>query len=233
VRGEEQVCTCDYLGVVIGMSVRVILGDDHKVFRQGLRTLLEREADIDVVGEAGDGRTTVKICNRLSPDMVLMDISMPDLNGIEATRQIIEENPKTKVIALSQYSDGRFISAMIKAGASGYLLKDCAFEEVVQAIRAVEAGRVHFSPSIMDVVVKDYVQQVHGNDSSVCCVLTAKEREVLQLIAEGNTMHEIASKLNLSVKTIETHRVKIMNKLNTRSIADLTKYAIREGLISL
>lgn len=215
------------------MSTRVVLGDDHRMFRDGLRVLLEKEADIEIIGEAGDGRTTVNICNELLPDVVLMDISMPDLSGIEATRQITKPNPKTKVVALSMYSDRRFICAVMKAGASGYLLKDCAYEEVMNAIRAVKSGRVYFGPSILDIVAKDYIQQVQYNGLSVYSVLTDKEREVLQLIAEGNRVQEIAAKLNLSSKTIDTHRQKIMAKLKIRSVAGLTKYAIREGLTSL
>ena len=215
------------------MSIRVILGDDHKIFREGLRVLLEKEADIQVVGEAGDGRTTVKMSEELLPDLVIIDISMPDLNGIEATHHIIKRNPQIKVIALSMYSDRRLISGIMKAGALGYVIKDSAFEELVQAIRAVKLGRIFMSPSIMDTVLKDYFLNLQTHDLSVYSTLTAREREVLQCIAEGKSVKEIASELHASAKTIETHRHSIMTKLNIHSTAGLTKYAIREGLTSL
>lgn len=215
------------------MGTKVIIGDDHRMFRDGLRALLEKEADIEIVGEAGDGRTVVNISNELLPDVVLMDISMPDLSGIEATRQITRDNPQIKVIALSMYADRRFIYAVMKAGASGYLIKDCAYEEVVQAIRTVIVGHVHFGPCILDIIAKDYVDQVQDCGLSVYTILTEKEREILQLIAEGNGVRDIAAKLNLSSKTIETHRQKIMSKLKITNVAGLTKYAISEGLTSL
>ena len=215
------------------MSTRVLLADDHKIMRDGLRALLEKQAGMEVVAEAQDGRMTVRLARELMPDLVIIDIGMPDLNGIDATRQIVAEARDIKVIALSMHSDKRFVAQMFKAGAVAYLLKDCAFEELSHAVRVVLAGRIYLSPEIAGPVMEDYVRHIANIDSSGFSVLTAREREVLQLLAEGRTTKEIAARLNLSVKTIETHRQQIMNKLNTHTIADLIKYAIREGLTSL
>jgi len=215
------------------MIIKVLLGDDHKIMRQGLRALLEKEPDIEVIGEAEDGRMTVRLAEELSPDVVIMDICMPDLNGIEATHQITARLPAVKVVALSMYSDIRFVLSIMKAGASGYLLKDCACDELAQAIRAVTINRTYLSPSIADTMIKDYIHQLQKDDLSVFSVLTAREREVLQLLAEGKTIKEIAAQLYISVKTIETHRQQIMNKLNIHTLPELTKYAVREGLTSL
>ncbi len=215
------------------MSIKIILADDHKVLREGLRTLLEKEQDLQIVAEAGDGRTTVKLVHKLSPHLVIMDNIMPDLNGIEATRQILRKNPHVKVIALSMHSNRRFVIEMLKAGASGYMLKDCAFEELITAIRSVLKGELYLSPKIASAVLKDYVHKLPKDKSSVFLTLTNREREVLQLIAEGETTKEIAHHLCVSVKTIETHRQQIMNKLEIHTIAGLTKCAIREGLTSL
>ena len=202
------------------MPLKVVISDDHQIVRQGLRALLEKEADIEVVGEAEDGRATMRMASELLPDVIIMDISMPDLNGIEATRAITARRPKIKVIALSIYSNKRFIANMLKAGASGYLLKNCAFNELVDAIRAVSMNNTYLSPSICGVVVKDYVDSQAG-DSSAFSVLTAREREVLQLIAEGKTTRTIASSLNLSIKTIETYRQQIMDKVNAHTMAGM------------
>ena len=215
------------------MNTRIILADDHKIMREGLRSLLDKQQDIEVVGEAEEGRKTVRLVTDLSPDVVIMDIEMASLNGIEATRQIVAKTPEIKVIALSVHSDRRFITEMLKAGASGYVLKDCSFEELVQAIRAVMANRIYLSPGIADNVIKDYVSFLPRTDFSVFSILTEREREVLQLIAEGKNTKEIAFSLHVSVKTIETHRKRIMDKLGIHSIAELTKYAIREGLTSI
>lgn len=215
------------------MSTRILLADDHKIMREGLRSLLDKQPDIKVVGEAEEGRTTVRLVTDLSPDVVIMDIEMASLNGIDATRQIVAKTPKVKVIALSVHSDRRFIAEMLKAGASGYVLKDCSFEELVQAIRAVMANRIYLSPGIADRVIKDYVRFLPHADFSVFSILTEREREVLQLIAEGKSTKKIALSLHVSVKTVETHRQRIMNKLDIHSIAELTKYAIREGLTSI
>ena len=215
------------------MSIRVLLIDDHRIVREGLRGLLEKEADMEVIAEAEDGLAVLGLVQEMSPDIVIMDVAMPNLNGIEATRQIIAKVPDIKVLALSMYSDKRFVTGMLSAGASGYLLKDCAFEELIQAIRVVAANRTYLSPMVADIVVKDYLYCLEKTDSSAFSILTAREREVLQLLAEGRTVKDIASDLCLSIKTIETHRQHIMNKLNIHSIAELTKYAISEGLTSL
>ncbi len=215
------------------MSIRVIIADDHQIVRDGLRTLLEKQPEFEVVAETENGRATVYLAKKLFPDVIVMDIAMPDLNGIEATRQIIMEQPDTKIVALSMHSDKRFVSEMLKAGASAYLLKDCAFEELVTAIRTVMSNKVYLSPGIAGVVIENYLRQAHKTDSSVFSVLSDREREVLQLMAEGRTTKEIATHLNVSIKTVETHRMNIMTKLDIHSIAELTKYAIREGLTSL
>lgn len=215
------------------MAIRVILADDHKIVRDGLRTLLQKYPDIEVIGEAEDGRATVELTKQLSPDVVIMDIAMPDMNGIEATRRITEEKPAVRVVALSMHSDKRFVSEMLKAGASAYLLKHSAFEELVTAIMTVRENRMYLSPAVTGVVVDSYIKQSGTPEKSVFSVLSDREREVLQLLAEGKNTKEIASSLNLSGKTVEAHRMNIMSKLNMHSIAELTKYAIREGLTSL
>jgi two-component system response regulator NreC len=215
------------------MAITILLADDHKILRQGLQTLLAKEIDMKVVAEAESGRDAVRLVRELSPQVVIMDVGMPDLNGIEATRQILQEFPETKVIALSMHSDRRFVTNMIKAGASGYLLKDSAFEELATAIRVVMARKTYLSHEIAHVVVKDYVQGGSKDDASVFSVLSPREREVLQLMAEGKTNRQIAEILNVSLKTVETHRQQIMNKLEIHNIVELTKYAIREGLASL
>ncbi len=215
------------------MSIRILLADDHKITREGLRSLLDKQPDMEVLAEAQEGRTAVRLARELLPDVVIMDVSMPDLNGIEATRQIIDRVPKVKVIALSMHSDALFVTEMLKSGASGYLLKDCAFEELTRAIHAVVADKTYLSPSISGVVVNDYLHHLSKVDFSGTDVLTDREREVLQLLAEGNSTKQIALKLHISVKTIETHRLQIMNKLDIHSVAELTKYAIRKGLTSL
>jgi DNA-binding NarL/FixJ family response regulator len=215
------------------MSVKVVIADDHQIVRQGLRTLLEREPDLQVVAEAEDGRETVRLVREMNPEVVIMDVAMPDLNGIEAARQISAEYPQTKVIALSMYADKRFVVNMLKAGAAGYLLKDCAFEELVRAIRAVLINKTYLSAAVTDIVVKDYLTGASPLEASVFSLLSPREREVLQLMSEGRSTSKIADSLHVSVKTVETHRQQVMHKLNIHSVAELTKYAIREGLTSL
>jgi DNA-binding NarL/FixJ family response regulator len=210
---------------------RVLLADDHKILRQGLRTLLEQEKDIQIVGEADTGRSSVELAGELAPDVVIMDVAMPDLNGIDATRRIADVKPRTRVLALSMHSDGRYVRGMLQAGARGYILKDCAAEELTHAIRTVMAGQVYVSPGVTGTIVNDYVRQLTAADQPA--TLTPREREVLQLLAEGGSTANIAAGLNLSVKTIETHRKRIMDKLDLRSIAELTKYAIREGITTV
>jgi DNA-binding NarL/FixJ family response regulator len=215
------------------MSIKILLADDHKITRQGLRSLLEREADMQVVAEAEEGRTAVRLVRELLPRVVIMDVSMPDLNGMEATRQIVDAFPDVKIIALSMHSDALFVTEMLKSGASGYLLKDCAFEELTLAIRAVAAGKTYLSPAISGVVVNDYLHRVSKAESPRSANLSNREREVLQLLAEGNSTKQIALKLHISAKTVETHRRQIMDKLDIHSVAELTKYAIRKGFTSL
>ena len=209
------------------------MADDHKIVRDGLRTLVDSEPGIEVVAEAEDGRNAVRLAKMLSPDVIIMDIAMPEMNGIDATRLIMSENSRIHVIALSMYSDRRFVSGMLEAGASGYLLKDCAFEELVRAIRSVVADQTYLSPKIAGIVVNRYIGKSSRSETSVFTALTPREREVFQHLAEGLTTREIASRLNVSAKTIETHRRNIMDKLNIHSISELVKYAIREGLITL
>ena len=228
-----DVCLVGPLNVESDMSIRIILAEDHKMVREGLRGLLENQPDMEVIAEAGDGRAALRLIQETSPDVVVMDVVMPDLNGIEATRQVIVRAPGVKVIALSMYSDTRFITGMLSAGASGYVLKDCAVEELVQAIHTVVENQTYLSPGITQIVVRDYIDHLDKMRPSAFSLLTAREREVIQLLAEGMTMKEIAYQLDLGVKTVETHRQQIMEKLDTHSIAELTKYAIREGLTSL
>lgn len=215
------------------MSVRIVLADDHKVVREGLRSLIQKQRGMEIIAEADDGRTAVRLAGELSPDVVIMDVGMPNLNGIEATRQIVAKAGNIRVIALSMHSERKFVIEMLRAGASGYLLKDCAFEELVNAIQTVVAQRAYLSPKLADSVIKDYVRIIPESEISSLSLLTAREREVLQLLAEGKNTRESSSILNVSVKTVETHRQQIMEKLGIRSVAELTKYAIREGLTSI
>jgi DNA-binding NarL/FixJ family response regulator len=214
------------------MSIRVLVADDHQIMREGLRAMLEKEHDIVVLGEAGDGRMVERLARELSPDVIIMDVAMPNLNGIEATRQIVTELPEVKIIALSMHDDRRSVLNMLQAGAAGYMLKDSAFTDLAKAIRMVMSGKTYLGREMMDIVVKDYVTSPQSAQSSAFHLLSAREREVLQLIAEGKTSAQIGDKLHISVKTVETHRQQIMVKLKIRSVAELTKYAIREGLSS-
>ena len=214
-------------------TVTVLLADDHKIMRAGLRSLLEKTAKVSVVAEAEDGRQAVKLATQLRPDLVIMDISMPKLNGIEATRQIMAALPDTKILALSMHSDKRFLVEMYQAGAVGYLLKDCAAEELDQAIKTVAGNQCYLSPEIAGVLLNDYMDRFQSKPADAASVLTTREREVLQLIAEGWSTKNIAEHLYVSIKTAETHRRKIMQKLDIHTVADLTKYAIKEGLTSL
>ena len=215
------------------MSTRVLIADDHKIVREGLKALIDKQESMQVVAEADNGLEAVRLARKLQPDVVIMDLGMPQMNGIEATREVTAHEPGIKVIALSMHSDKRFVLQMIKAGASGYVLKDSAFEELITAIKTVVSNQSYLSPKITDVVIKDYVQTLSKGDVSAFSVLTAREREVLQLLAEGRSTKEIAASLSVSVKTVETHRQQIMSKLNIHSVAELIKYAIREGLTSL
>jgi DNA-binding NarL/FixJ family response regulator len=214
------------------MTIRVLLADDHQIVREGLHALLEVEEDMEVVGQAQEGRTAVQLADRLKPDVVIMDIGMPDMNGMEATRQVMEAVPRVRVIALSMHSDRRFIEGMFRAGAAGYLLKDAAFEELVRAVRTVMSGRTYLCPMVAGTVVDEYVN-LSANAETTRSPLTPREREVLQLLAEGNSTKQIALSLVVSVKTIETYRSRLMDKLDLHSVAELTKYAVREGLTFL
>jgi len=212
--------------------VRVLLADDHQILRQGLRTLLEREPDVRVVGEATDGREAVAQAAALRPDVVVMDLSMPGLNGIEATRRIVAAQPKTKVVGLSMHADRQYVRAMFEAGAAGYLLKNSAYEELLSALRVVVGGRPFVSPAIADVVL-DALRVGAREAAAAPAELTAREREVLQLLAEGHTSKEIAAQMCIALSTVETYRRHIMIKLDLHSIAELTRYAIRRGLTSV
>ncbi|MCP4602811.1 MAG: response regulator transcription factor [Proteobacteria bacterium] len=215
------------------MSIRVLLAEDHAIVRHGLRALIEKEDGIEVVAEAGDGRTAVQLAVKHVPDVAVMDIGLPELNGIEATKRIISKVPSIKVITLSMHANRRYISQMLKVGARGYLLKDSAFVELITAIRKVMLGERFLGSKVADSVIDDYVAYVTKADLSAYSLLTSREREVLQLLAEGASTKDIATKLDVSVKTIETHRSHVMNKLNLFSIAELTRYAIEEGLTFL
>jgi DNA-binding NarL/FixJ family response regulator len=215
------------------MGIKILLADDHRLMREGLRSLLEEQPDFTVVGEADNGKTAVQLATDLMPDIIIMDISMPGLNGIDATQQILSICVKSKVIALSMHTERRTVLEMINAGATGYLLKDCAFEEVVQAVRTVASNSTYLSPKIAEIVIKDYVHRIPKDELSSLSSLTTREREVLQLLSEGKKTKEIADMLRVSVKTAESYRQHIMEKLNIHSIAELTKFAIREGITSL
>ena len=215
------------------MAIKILLADDHRIFRESLSTLLEQQTDIEIIAQANNGQTAVQLAKKLLPDVVIMDIGMPDLNGIEATRQILSKESQIKIIALSMYSDRKFVAEMLKAGASGYLLKDSAAEELIQAIRTVIGGGTYLPPSLTDLVVENYVRNPTRTEKGAFSALTPREREVLQLMAEGKSTKRIAGNLHISIKTVETHRLNIMEKLDIHSVAELTKYAIREGLTSL
>jgi DNA-binding NarL/FixJ family response regulator len=215
------------------MNIKILLADDHKIMREGLKSILEKNFDMIVSGEAGNGVEAVDLAKKLNPDIIIMDINMPDLNGIEATKRIITEIPGSRILALSMYADRGFLIKMLKAGAKGYLLKDCASDELLNAIKVILKNRIYISPSLVDDMVRDYVQLADTVDLSAFSILTPRERDVLQKLSEGKSTKEIAFDLNLSIKTIETFRLKIQEKIGLRSIAELTKYAVREGITSL
>jgi two-component system NarL family response regulator len=215
------------------MSIGILLVDDHVLVREGIRSILQSEHDIVVVGEAGDGRAALQLVEELHPDIVVMDIAMPGLNGIEATRQITQRYPMTRLIALSTYSDKRYVLAMLEAGAFGYVVKESASDELLRAIRAVNRGQKYLSACIAGMVVDSYVKRDFLIEGSASNRLGSREREVLQLIAEGKSSPQIAAVLHISSSTVEAHRRNIMRKLDLHTIADLTKFAIREGLTAL
>jgi DNA-binding NarL/FixJ family response regulator len=213
--------------------VRILLADDHTVMRAGLRSLLERHPNFEVVGEAGDGREAVDLAASLAPDVVVMDVAMPKLNGIEAARQIVGQHPPTAAIILSMHSDETYVMRALKAGARGYLLKDSAEADLIRAIQVVSEGKSFFSPAISKMLAEDYVRLLEQKGiQDTYELLTPREREILQLLAEGKTNKEVASLLNLSLYTVETHRTHILQKLNLHSAAELVLYAVRKGIIS-
>ncbi len=213
------------------MTISILLADDHKMIRDGLKSLIKKEKDIEVAAVAKNGREAIILTEEINPDIVVMDINMPDLNGIEATRQIVKLKDPPGVIALSVYTSRRFVSDMLRAGASGYLVKECAFEELADAIRIVADNKCYLSPQIHGVVIKDLQNKSRIETPSVETILTRREREILQLIAEGVSSEKIASRLFISVKTVFSHRQQIMKKLNLHNIAQLTRYAIKMGII--
>jgi len=215
------------------MTIKVLLADDHKIVREGLSSLLEREPDIEVIALADNGRIAVQFAGELRPDVAVIDIAMPEMNGIEAIRRISRENPAIMVLALSMHSARRFVVEALSAGAKGYLLKDCAAEELVRAIRTVAGKETYLCPKAAELIVKDYMKRLPESAPTSDSLLSTRENEVLQLIAEGQNTKEIAFTLAISIKTVETHRQQIMKKLNLHSVAELTRYAIREGLTPL
>jgi DNA-binding NarL/FixJ family response regulator len=218
------------------MKHRILLVDDHKLFRNGMRALLEQQGDFTIIGEAQDGREALRLAQQQPPDVVIMDASMPGMNGLEATRQLTATQPKVKVLVVSMHAERSFVIAALEAGAAGYLLKDCAGEEFVQAIHAVQANQTYLCPRMAGFVAEAYrrpqVSPAAGTPSSPS-PLTVREREIVQLLAEGQSPTQIAALLHVSIKTVHTHRDHIMKKLQLDSLAALTKYAIREGLTSL
>lgn len=216
------------------MNVRLVLADDHAMMREGLKALIQKEPDMEVVGEADNGKQVVELARKSGAHIVVMDVAMPDLNGIEATRKLVKVSPTTKVIALSGHSNREFVREMLKSGASAYVLKSRAYEELVRAIREVIKGKKYLSADIARGVVDEYVEMSSSSSANPAfVVLTDREREALQFLAEGKSTKEAADELGVSVKTVETHRRNIMEKLNLHSVAELTKYAIREGITSV
>jgi len=212
------------------MATKVLLVDDHEIMREGISALLRRYSEFEVVGQAADGRQALEMASRLQPDIVIMDVGMPNLNGVEATTQLLSINSHLKVMALSTHSDGAVVAKMVRAGARGYILKESAFEELIEGLNTLQDGRTFLCNKISKVVFSEYVDLVTNSKAMNGDGLSSREREVLQLVAEGHTTKEIAETLNLSTKTIDSHREHIMQKLGIRNIAGLTKYAIREGM---
>ena len=212
------------------MTIRILIADDHAVVAEGLKHLVEAQSDLEVVATVGDGREAVRVAKETEPDVVLMDLSMPELNGADAARAIIDQRPECRVIVLSMYAEREYVRRALKAGASGYVVKRSAAKEVVEAIRAVYAGQRYLSPRIADVVIDDYAGDERDDPLAR---LSAREREVLQLLAEGHTGAQIAERLSLSQKTVETYRARLVEKLGIRDVAGLVRFAIQRGIVSL
>jgi len=207
--------------------IRILLADDHAVVRQGFKMILDAQPDMEIVGEAANGREAVQLTESLKPDVVVMDVAMPELNGIEATRRLADSSPRTRVLALSMHKDSVYVREILRAGARGYLLKDAIASDLLAAVRAVAQGEGYISPGVSDAVLNDYRRHV----TDPIDLLTSREREVLQMIAEGKTNKEIATVLNLSVYTVDAHRGRIMEKLNLHSVNELVRFAVRNGLV--
>jgi len=213
--------------------IRIVLADDHAVMRRGLRLVLEQQEDFQVLGEANDGREAINLVESCKPDVAVLDITMPNLNGIEAARQIIAKQPNVAVVILSMHSDEGYVLRALKAGARGYLLKESPEADFIQAVRSVSEGKAYFSPAVSRMLVEDYIRQLQDKDiEDSYDLLTPRERELLQLIAEGKSNKDIANMLNLSLYTVETHRSNILEKLNLHSVPELILYAVRKGVIS-
>ncbi|MFI4913268.1 MAG: response regulator [Sedimentisphaeraceae bacterium JB056] len=214
------------------MSIRILLADDHKIMQYGLNEAIKSEKDMEIVAAAEDGTQVVELARKLSPDVVVMDITMPNMNGIEATRLIVRDFPDIKVLGLSMHSAVKIISEMFRAGCKGFVLKDCEYSELVSAIRLVLNNEIYLTPSLGEETIEVITKGLHLDDATLFAVLSGRERQVAQLFAEGKTTRQVAAVLCISPKTVEGHRSKIFNKLNIDNIADLTRYAIREGLTS-
>ena len=213
--------------------IRVVLADDHRIVRDGLQALLARERDIEVVGMACDGLEAVRLARELQPDILVTDVAMPGLNGLEAMRRIHSEHPAVRLLCLSMHDDSRMVLAVLNAGASGYVLKDCSSDELALALRKVMAGKVYVSPDLMNVVVDGLRQRQEQPSEATPVALTARERELVQLLSEGYSSNDVAERLHVSIKTVATHREHVMRKLRVGSVAELTRYALREGLSSM
>lgn len=214
------------------MPIRIIIADDHQLFREGLANLLAESKDIEIIAQAENGIEAINKTKELDPDIIIMDIGMPVMDGVEATRQLLIELPKTKVIALSMHADKQYIKGMFDAGAAGYLFKNCAYDELIKAIRTVYSGKKYLSEKITEIMIQDYLskeENITVNNSE----LTDRESEILKLLAEGVSINDISDKLFVSIKTIGTHKQHILEKLNLKSTTDIVKYAIKKGIISL
>ena len=215
------------------MCIKILIADDHAIVRGGLKALISQQPNMEIIGEAEDGNKAVRLCRKLNPDIVIMDISMPEKNGIEATREIIEENNKIKILALSMHTQKEYIQNILEAGAAGYLLKNCVNEEITDAINTVLNNQVYICSKLSNVVMNALVNSIQTKQSATSVKLSPRERQVIQLLAEGKRTKEIASTLFISPRTVEVYRAQIMKKLEIDSVAELTKYAIREGITSL